>query len=54
MALAMEKLHQEDLIFADVDPPAPDKAWGLGKSLWSAREFGGILAEVVKERLRKQ
>lgn len=52
--VVFSKLHQEDLIFADVDPPAPDKAWGLGKSLWSAREFGGILAEVVKERLRKQ
>ncbi len=46
------KLHQEDLILADIDPPTPDKSWGLGRNLWSAREFGGILADVVKERLK--
>ena len=44
---------QEDFIFADIDPPAADKAWGVGKNAWSAREFGGILAEVMKERFKK-
>lgn len=31
--------HQEDFIFADIEP-VTDKAWGVGRSLWSAREFG--------------
>ena len=32
--------HKEDLIFADIDPNAAgDKAWGVGKNLWSLREF---------------
>jgi predicted amidohydrolase len=51
--VVFSKLHQEDLIFTDIDPPAPDRAWGVGKNLWSAREFGGILADAVKDRLKK-
>jgi len=51
--VVFSRLHQEDLIFLDVDPPSPDKAWGLGRNLWSAREFGGVIADVVKERLKK-
>src|SRR5262245_46841539 len=51
--VVFSRLHQEDLIFLDVDPPPPDKAWGLGRNLWSAREFGGMIADVVKERLKK-
>jgi predicted amidohydrolase len=51
--VVFSKLLQEDLILADIDPPPADKAWGVGKNLWSAREFGGILAEAVKERLKK-
>ena len=31
--------HREDFIVADVDPAVTDKAWGVGKSLWSAQEF---------------
>ena len=31
--------HREDFIFADIDPAVTDKAWGVGRSLWSAREF---------------
>jgi predicted amidohydrolase len=30
---------QEDFIFVDVDPKVNDRAWGVGRSLWSAREF---------------
>lgn len=47
------RLHHEDLIFADIDPPAPDKSWGIGKNAWSAREFGDMLAEALNERLKK-
>ena len=35
--------HREDFILADIDPAATDKAWGVGRSLWSAREFGKLL-----------
>jgi len=35
--------HREDFIFADVAPAVTDKAWGVGRSLWSTREFGKIL-----------
>jgi predicted amidohydrolase len=52
--VVFSRLLQEDLIFLDIDPPPVDKAWGLGKNLWSAREFGGNMAEVVKERLAKK
>ncbi len=39
---------QEDFIFADIDPGQPNKAWGVGRSLWSAREFQTHLAEAMK------
>lgn len=35
--------HREDFIFADVDPSVNDRAWGVGRSLFSAREFGKFL-----------
>jgi predicted amidohydrolase len=35
--------HHEDFIFTDVDPATTDKSWGVGRSLWSAREFGKLL-----------
>jgi predicted amidohydrolase len=39
--------HREDFIVVDVDPAVIDKAWGVGKSLWSAREFQKQLAEAA-------
>jgi predicted amidohydrolase len=39
--------HREDFIVADVDPAVTDKAWGVGKSLWSAREFQKHLVEAA-------
>lgn len=39
----------EDFIFLDINPtPEPKRAWGLTRSAWSFREFGGILAEAAK------
>jgi predicted amidohydrolase len=35
--------HREDFIFADIDPAVTDKVWGVGRSLFSAREFGKLL-----------
>ncbi len=52
--VVFSKLLHEDLIFADIDPPPPDRgAWGLSKSAWSYREFGGMLADATKDRLKK-
>ncbi|HSQ55201.1 MAG TPA: carbon-nitrogen hydrolase family protein [Gemmata sp.] len=31
--------HKEGFIFADIDPAVTDKNWGVGRSLWSLREF---------------
>ncbi len=30
---------REEFIFADVDPAVTDKAWKVGRSLWSLREL---------------
>ncbi len=39
---------REDFIFADIDPKmAEDHSWKVGRSLWSFREFGKILAEAA-------
>jgi predicted amidohydrolase len=39
---------REDFIFADVDPDAAkDTNWKVGRSLWSFREFGKILADAI-------
>jgi predicted amidohydrolase len=48
--LVRSRRHVEDFIMADVDPAShgPDKAWGLTKSAWSYREFGGLLDEAAK------
>lgn len=39
---------REDFIFADIDTTmAKDTSWKLGRSLWSFREFGKVLAEAA-------
>ncbi len=40
--------HREDFIFLDIDPTANDKAWGVGKSHWSLREFREQLLEAAR------
>jgi predicted amidohydrolase len=41
--------HKEDFLMADVEPSeAGDRAWGVGRSLWSWREFGKILEEAAR------
>lgn len=37
--LVRSRRHQEDYFFADIDPKVVDKAWGLGRSLYSLREL---------------
>ncbi|MBA4064956.1 MAG: carbon-nitrogen hydrolase family protein [Isosphaera sp.] len=46
--VARSRRLREDFILADVDPAATDKAWGVGRSLFSAREFHTHLLEAAK------
>ena len=42
--------HREDYLIADIDPAATDTAWGVGRSLWGAREFGKLLLDATGPR----
>jgi predicted amidohydrolase len=46
--LVRSRRLREDFIFADIDPAVNDKGWGVGRSLWSAREFHKHLLEAAK------
>lgn len=48
--IVRSRRHREDFIFVDVDPAVNDRGWGVGKSLWSAREFGQHLLDAVRAR----
>jgi len=48
--MVRSRRHREDFIFADIDPNVQEKNWGVGKSLWSAREFGEKLMEITRRR----
>jgi predicted amidohydrolase len=39
--------HREDFIVADIDPAVTDKAWQVGRSLWSLRELHKQLLEAA-------
>ncbi|MBI5759745.1 MAG: carbon-nitrogen hydrolase family protein [Planctomycetales bacterium] len=45
--ITRSRRHQEDFIFADIDTTITDRAWGGGRSLFSAREFGRQMMEIV-------
>jgi hypothetical protein len=45
--LARSRRHREDFLFAGVDPAVTDKAWKVGRSLWSLREFNKQLLEAA-------
>jgi predicted amidohydrolase len=42
--------HQEDFIFADVDPTITDTSWKIGRSRYSLRELGKKLLEAMDEQ----
>lgn len=53
--LVRSRRHKEDFIFADIDPKmAEDKAWGVGRSLWSAREFGKALLAAAEQATKEK
>ena len=39
--------HVEDFLFADIDPNISDRSWTVGRSMWSAREFGQQLLTIA-------
>lgn len=45
--LVRSRRHQEDFFFADVDPKVVDKAWKVGRSLYSLRELQQQLLEAA-------
>ena len=50
--LARTRRHVEDILLCDIDANNPkhiDRNWKLGRSLWSAREFGPMLAETLRD-----
>jgi predicted amidohydrolase len=47
--LVRSRRHVEDFISIDLDvSKEPDRAFGMSKSAWSFREFGGILEEALR------
>lgn len=45
--MVRSRRQREDFIFADIDPNVVDRGWGVGRSLWSAREFGDQLRKIA-------
>lgn len=46
--IVRSRRHHEDYFFADLDLTFQDRAWGVGRSLFSHREFATHLAEAAK------
>ena len=41
--------HVEDFLFAVIDPNITDRSWNVGRSMWSAREFGQQLLKLASQ-----
>jgi predicted amidohydrolase len=48
--LVRSRRHVEDFLSADIDVSDTDRAWGVGRALWSIREFGKILLEEAERK----
>jgi predicted amidohydrolase len=48
--LVRSRRHQEDFLFADIDPKIVDTGWGVGRSLYSLRELHKQLLEAAALR----
>jgi predicted amidohydrolase len=46
--LVRSRRHQEDFLFADIDPKVTDTSWKVGRSRYSLRELGKLLLEAAK------
>jgi predicted amidohydrolase len=47
--MVRSRRHREDFIFADIDTNIVDRGWSIGRSMWSAREFGEHLRTIVEK-----
>lgn len=47
--MVRSRRQQEDFIFADIDTNIVDRGWSIGRSMWSAREFGEHLRTIVEK-----
>ena len=52
--LIRSRRQTEDYFFADLDFGFADKGWGVGRSLYSHREYGKFLADAAAEALKKK
>lgn len=41
--------QEEDFLLLDIDTNIVDRGWGVGRSLWSAREFGQMLVSLSNQ-----
>lgn len=48
--LVRSRRMSEDFILVDIDPVVNDKGWGVGRSLWSAREFQKHLQDAMQAK----
>ena len=48
--VVQSRRHVEDFLFADIDTLIADQSWGVGRSMWSAREFGQQLLKLVSQQ----
>ena len=48
--VVQSRRHAEDFLFADIDPTITDRGWGVGRSMWSAREFGQHLLKLASQQ----
>ena len=48
--IVQSRRHVEDFFFADIDTLIADQSWGVGRSMWSAREFGQQLLKLVSQQ----
>ncbi len=52
--MVRSRRQQEDFIFADIDTNVVDRGWSIGRSMWSAREFGEHLREIVEKSTKPE
>lgn len=52
--MVRSRRHREDFIFADIDTNVVDRGWSIGRSMWSAREFGEHLQAIVKKSIKTE
>ncbi len=52
--MVRSRRQQEDFIFADIDTNVVDRGWSIGRSMWSAREFGKHLRTIVEKSTKPE